>query len=168
MIAAIDVDYRDNGSAQAAAVVFEHFSDTAPYSTYITDIPQVEAYVPGQFFRRELPCIIAVFEVIREAVSTIVIDGYVMLGESPGLGFCLWQQLKQEKAVIGVAKSPYMHSNAVTVIRGSSKNPLYVTSAGMEPAIAAGRIRRMQGKYRIPTLLKHVDSLSKRIAEQNH
>jgi len=167
MITAVDVNYRDNGSARAAAVVFEHFSDAVPYSAYTADIPQVEAYIPGQFFRRELPCIIAVLEIIREAVSIIIVDGYVMLGDRPGLGFHVWQQLRQEKAVIGVAKSPYTDSNALTVIRGSGKNPLYVTSVGIEPAIAAGWVRRMEGKYRIPTLLKYADSLSKRTVKRN-
>jgi deoxyribonuclease V len=167
MIAAIDVAYRDRGSARAAAVVFEHFSDRVARAEYTVDISQVEAYVPGSFFRRELPCIMAVIEMIQEPISTVIIDGYVTLGRRPGLGFHLWQQLGQRIAVIGVAKSPFAGSRPVAVIRGLSRNPIYVTSAGIRTALAAKKIREMHGDYRIPTLLKHVDALSRGIAQKD-
>jgi deoxyribonuclease V len=166
MIAAIDADYRDNGSARAAAVVFEHFSDAVPYAVYTKDIPQVEAYGPGQFYKRELPCILAAIEMIQDPVSIVIIDGYVSLGKRPGLGLRLWQELRQEIAVIGVAKSPFAGSLPVEVIRGRSRNPLYITSVGIDPAVAAKEIRKMHGPYRIPTLLKHADALSRGMASQ--
>jgi len=167
MIAAIDVTYRESGSARAAAVVFEQFSDTIPHAVYTADIPQVEAYVPGAFFRRELPCIMAVFEMVQEPVSTVIIDGYVTIGKRPGLGFHLWRQLGRRIAVIGVAKSHFAGSRPVAVIRGFSSNPVYVTAAGMEMAVAAEKIRRMHGEYRIPTLLKRADALSRGAAKEN-
>lgn len=167
MIAATDVHYRHDGSAQAAAVVFESFSDAVAYAVYTKDIPQVKAYVPGQFFRRELPCIMAVLDMIQEPVSIVIIDGYVSLGKRPGLGFRLWQELGQEIAVIGVAKSPFAGSMPVEVIRGRSRKPLYITSAGRDTAVAAEEIRWMHGPYRVPTLLKHADALSREIASQH-
>jgi deoxyribonuclease V len=44
------------------------------------------------------------------------------------------------------------------VFRGESKNPLYVTTAGIDDEIAREFIQTMHGKHRIPTLLKRVDS----------
>jgi len=167
MIAAIDVAYWDRDSARAAAVVFEYFSDRVARAEYTADIPQVGAYVPGSFFRRELPCIMAVIEMIHEPISTVIIDGYVTLGTRPGLGFHLWHQLGRRIAVIGVAKSPFAGSRPVVVIRGTSRNPIYVTSAGMKPALAAKKIREMHGDFRIPTLLKHVDALSRGIPQRD-
>jgi deoxyribonuclease V len=48
-------------------------------------------------------------------------------------------------------------------MRGKSKNPLYVTAVGIDQRLAASYIARMHGKYRIPTLLKTADRISKGI-----
>ena len=163
MIAAIDILYRDDASANAGAVIFTGFSDTKAYRTYTKDIPRVEDYVPGQFYRRELPCIMAIYEMIEEKIDILIIDGYVNLGEKPGLGMHLWKVLGGKKKVIGVAKKHFMGSNAVRVFRGNSRQPLYITAAGMETSQAADLITKMHGKYRLPDLLKQADSLSRRL-----
>lgn len=64
--------------------------------------------------------------------------------------------------VVGVAKTAFKGSSfAVPVLRGSATRPLYVTAAGMDPEMAAGRVRAMHGPHRVPTLLKEVDRLSR-------
>ncbi len=40
----------------------------------------VEEYIAGQFYRRELPCIMAILRIIEEKIHTVIIDGYVDLG----------------------------------------------------------------------------------------
>ncbi len=57
MIGCVDVDYRDL-SAVAACVCFEHWTDGRPVLESAIEIRDVEPYAPGQFYRRELPCIL--------------------------------------------------------------------------------------------------------------
>jgi deoxyribonuclease V len=161
MIAAIDVHYKDDMSATAAAVVFSGFYDSKEYRTYIREISGVADYEPGQFYRRELPCIIAIIQLIEEKIDAVIIDGYVDLGVKPGLGRHLWKTLDCNIKVIGVAKKHFSGSDAILVFRGNSRQPLFVTAAGIDRTIAAGLISSMQGKYRLPTLLKKADSLSR-------
>jgi len=104
MITAIDVNYKDDGSAVVGAVVFSDYSDSTAYRTYLSEILVVEEYKAGQFYRRELPCIMAILRIIEEKIHTVIIDGYVDIGERPGLGRHLWKVLDFKKEVIGVAK----------------------------------------------------------------
>jgi deoxyribonuclease V len=126
----------------------------------------VEPYQSGQFYRRELPCILAVLKSLPELAQVIIIDGYVWLGDHrPGLGAHLYEALGQQVAVVGVAKTRFVRAEPVElVLRGRSRSPLYVTAVGMDLAEAASRIRTMHGSYRIPTLLKRVDQLSRGLA----
>jgi deoxyribonuclease V len=151
----------DDGSARAGAVVFSDFSDSKEYRNYTRDIPRVEDYVSGQFYKRELPCIMAILAIIEEEIDTVIIDSYVDLGDRPGLGRYLWKALGSDKKVIGVAKKYFRGSNPIKVFRGNSRQPLYVTAVGIDQNVAAGLIVRMQGKYRLPALIKKADSLSR-------
>ena len=47
--------------------------------------------IPGEFYRRELPGLLAVLEKIEQPIDVMVIDGYVDLApDRPGLGRHLW------------------------------------------------------------------------------
>jgi deoxyribonuclease V len=60
--------------------------------------------------------------------------------------------------VIGVAKNRYRHDAwSIPVLRGVSKRPLFVTSAGIEAKKTAEYVRQMHGDHRIPTILNVVD-----------
>jgi deoxyribonuclease V len=99
-------------------------------------------------------------------MEIIVIDGYVWLSEDgrPGLGAHLFEALARTTAIVGVSKTSFAGSAfAVSVYRGGSHRPLFVTAAGVEPAIAAGWIGGMHGAHRIPTLLKRVDRLCREV-----
>ena len=162
MIACVDVDYREVG-AVAACVCFQAWGDDTPASESAIEIRDVAPYQSGQFYRRELPCILAVLKLLPELPPVIIIDGYVWLGaQQPGLGAHLYEALGRRVAVIGVAKTRFVRAEPVeAVLRGRSRSPLYVTAVGMDVAEAAGHIRTMHGPYRIPTLLKRVDQLSR-------
>ena len=76
----------------------------------------------GEFYRRELPCLLAVLQNIPKP-DVIVIDGYVWLGSGhSGLGAHLYDALNQTGAVVGVAKSRFHSADAVAspVVLGAS------------------------------------------------
>lgn len=161
MIVAIDVDYRKEG-AKVAGVIFETWESEEIIDEYFLIIDQVADYAPGNFYKRELPCIMSLFKHIRYPITCIVIDGYVYLGskKSPGLGKHLWDELNGAIPVIGVAKSSFKDTPKNTeVIRGRSTTPLYITAEGIDLEVAKTNIFHMKGNHRIPTLLKHVDTL---------
>jgi endonuclease V-like protein UPF0215 family len=47
------------------------------------------------------------------------------------------------------------------VLRGESESPLFVSAVGVELTDAADAIKKRHGAYRIPTLLKRVDTLAR-------
>ena len=163
MISCVDVAYRDAG-AVAACVLFRSWTDSENAGEVVRKIGPVADYRPGEFYLRELPCILAVLGEVREPLEAVIVDGYVWLGEEgrPGLGARLYEALGRSTAVIGVAKSRFAGATwAVPVRRGQSARPLYVTAAGMDAEKAAQSIGMMHGAYRIPTLLKLADRLSR-------
>ena len=160
MIACLDVHYQDPG-AVAAGVWFHRWSDSTSTAEVVLRIPRVEPYQSGQFYLRELPCLLAVLEKGPPA-EIVVVDGYVWLGDEqrPGLGAHLYRVLDEKAAVIGVAKTRYAGATSGQELRrGTSRSPLYITAAGMELAEAVRHIAGMHGPHRIPTLLKRVDDL---------
>ena len=55
MILAVDVLYTD-GKGIAAGVLFENWESCSPVGEYVSEMDVDEAYIPGQFYKRELPC----------------------------------------------------------------------------------------------------------------
>ena len=161
MIAAFDVHYSEDGCASAAAVLFSDYRDAEPLITYTQFLPVVANYIPGEFYRRELPCIITLFEQFNETPDEMIVDGYVMLGNRPGLGQHLFEYFNSKIPVIGVAKTIFEGSKGIKVFRGGSIQPLYVTAAGVDLCKVSENIRTMHGAHRIPTLLKQVDRLAR-------
>jgi deoxyribonuclease V len=163
MIAAFDVYYNEDGTALTSAVLFQSFTDSHPIKTYSMDISTVEEYIPGSFYKRELPCILKLLHKISKKIECIIIDGYVTLGDQPGLGKHLSYAVAPETVIIGVAKKFFEGSKPEKVLRGISKNPLYITSHGMSSEEAKEHISSMSGNHRIPELLKIADQISKKI-----
>ena len=167
ILAAFDVHYLKDRRASAAAVLFSDYSNTEPAAVYTQVLSGAADYIPGEFYRRELPGILALLKKFDQAPDEMVVDGYVMLGNRPGLGQRLFTAFNGKIPVIGVAKSKFKGSSGVEVFRGGSLCPLYVTAAGMDETTASEKIRRMHGAYRLPTLLKEVDRLARVIAHLN-
>lgn len=163
MLACVDVDYRDP-MAVAACVLFADWP-AAQATGELTEIIQpVAPYEPGSFYKRELPCLLAVLARVHVPLEAIVVDAYVDLAPGrPGLGRHLFERL--HVPVIGVAKTNFAGAtHALPVLRGTSRQPLYVTAAGCDPQLAAENVRRMAGSHRIPDLLKRVDRLCREAA----
>jgi deoxyribonuclease V len=163
MILAVDVDYR-GWSAFIVGVAFENWQDACEKSIFGSRLDDIEDYIPGQFYRRELPCILKLIEEHQLVPDLIVIDGFVYLdGRSrPGLGKHLYDALQGKIGVIGVAKRPFKDiTRECELYRGTSKKPLYITSVGIPLTEAKDYIKSMRGKYRVPALLKKADRISK-------
>ncbi len=164
MIVAMDVEYREP-QANVALVAFSNWTAEAPDQEYRTVVSPVAPYVPGSFYQRELPCLLAGLTLIKEPIEVLVVDSHVWLDaqKKPGLGAHLFRALKGKYPVIGVAKRSFgpAHPEVAEILRGESENPLYISSVGMPLSEAAHRIKHMHGAFRIPSLLKRVDQLSR-------
>lgn len=170
MILALDVRYieppaADGVTAVVGAVLFNNWSDETPTrAESIRLTMDIAPYEPGFFYKRELPCLLAALEHLNVGViDTVVVDGLVFLGEAKqGLGMHLYMACPETvRSVIGVAKTPFATAITAEVLHGGSDRPLYVNSAGLTKDFAAQCISEMHGPYRIPTLLKLADTLSR-------
>ena len=161
---AVDVGYHKSG-ATVAGVLFDSWNDATWTEQFQVHVVDPEPYVPGQFFKRELPCILQLLEEIEVELDTIVVDGFVWLSSGdepkPGLGAILFEHLNQEVTVVGVAKTDFAGARATKLLRGKSARPLFITAAGVDIVEAIHFVNSMHGPHRIPTLLKYVDKLSR-------
>jgi deoxyribonuclease V len=164
MILAVDVAYKKK-TAVVGGVLFSSWTDAVPEKEFITSCRIQGNYVPGQFYKRELPCIAALLKLITEKFDCIIVDGFVYLGRDrkPGLGRHLYDSLGGKVAVIGVAKAPFKDTpKSCEVLRENSRKPLYVTAEGIEVEKAKFLVKNMHGQNRIPTLLNYADRLCRK------
>ena len=149
MILAVDVYYR-SASACIGGVAFSAWSQEVPDRELTSTMNRIEDYQSGQFYKRELPCILKLLRDHRLHPKTIIVDGFVFLDghTRPGLGKYLYDQLDQKIPVIGVAKRPFSEIPAACqVFRGASAQPLYVTSVGFPVEQAKRNIVQMHGDF---------------------
>jgi deoxyribonuclease V len=162
-LAFLDVHYFAE-RARAACVVASCWSADVALESQRCWVDDIAPYVPGRFYERELPPLLAVLGLVTTRVQTLIVDSYVELTDSgaPGLGAHLYEHFHGRYAVVGIAKTAFRGSSfAVPVRRGGSERPLYVTARGVDPQEAAREVAGMHGKHRIPTLLKLVDRLAR-------
>lgn len=164
VIVAIDVGYQGH-AANVAAITFETWTAATPTSTHKIQLQTIAAYEPGAFYKRELPCLLAILNHLPMDFDLVVVDGYVWLGDQgkKGLGAYLYEALEGKTPVVGVAKS-WFKDNGKQVMelqRGTSNRPLYVSAVGIDLPVATECVKKMYGHYRFPDLLRKVDQLSK-------
>lgn len=154
----------------AARVLIEAWTDSHPAFEKVTKVRGVKSYQPGAFYRRELPCMLAVLAKIRQLPSVLVVEGYVWTSpeRAPGLGARLHEAIGARAPVVGIAKTPFagLTGSTVTrvVTRGRSGRPLFVSSLGMNLDEVARHVQAMAGSGRIPVALKWVDRLTRQTA----
>lgn len=182
MLLALDSYYKD-GVCNTSMVVYEHYySKESVYAdTIYTQIPA--EYVPGQFYKRELPGIEAILDKFStehpelwNQVKIIVVDSFVYLANATdqwdGLGARLYKRLlnktNRKIKVIGIAKSNFGTCDKLPqttiVYRGNSKRPLYVQAIGfdsIEASCLGQWTQWLYGEHRIPKMLQDVDKLSR-------
>src|SRR5436190_4814594 len=109
MLACVDSHY-GHDVIRTAVVLFSQWDDAAAKRELIHEEPATaEAYVPGEFYKRELPLILAILQPVLGDLQTVVIDGYVCLDPNgrKGLGAWLHESLAGKVAIIGVAKTHF-------------------------------------------------------------
>ncbi|WP_027001904.1 hypothetical protein [Hugenholtzia roseola] len=181
---ALDAYYSPQ-KARVAGVFFRHWEDSTPYAIETLDFffenthNPIAEYESGAFFKRELPLLLAFVQKYlqnfeettqklqyqNQDLETLLIDGYVFLNQDgkKGLGAYFYEALQARVPVIGVAKRSFLENQqgVARVLRGKSQNPLFVSAIGLPLSQAANHLSQMEGAYRIPTLLKRVDSESR-------
>jgi deoxyribonuclease V len=165
MILAFDTYYFD-GKAKTVCLEFEKWDENKNFTIHSEIIENVEEYIPGAFYRRELPCIVSLLTKIGlNDIEAIVVDSFVYLDDEKkfGLGAHLYEKLNKVIPVIGVAKTNFatVEEHKMGLWRGESKKPLYISAIGLELEDAFQKIESMHGEFRIPTLLKELDRLTK-------
>ena len=165
MILAVDT-YYDKNKAKTVALIFENWNTPNYTNKYVEDIEISSEYVPGEFYKRELPCILSILKKVNlDFIEFIIVDGYVFLDDFQkyGLGGYLYESLNKKIPIIGVAKTKFAlnNKNKIEILRGESKNPLFITSIGIDLDSAKDFIIKMFGNYRIPKLLKELDQMTK-------
>jgi deoxyribonuclease V len=165
MILAFDTYYFDQ-KAKTICLEFAEWNEDKNFKVHSEIIDNVEEYIPGEFYKRELPCILSLLKQIDlSTIDVIVVDGFVYLNDENkyGLGGYLYEKLNGEIPIIGVAKTNFasIEKNKKALYRGDSKKPLYITSIGIDLDKAYKKVESMAGEYRFPTLLKELDRLTK-------
>jgi exodeoxyribonuclease-5/deoxyribonuclease V len=165
MILAFDTYYYEN-KALTICIEFENWSDKNIHKVYHEILENVPEYISGEFYKRELPCILSLFRKINtDSIKAIIVDGFVFLDDAKkhGLGGHLYESLEKKIPIVGVAKTNFGadFKQKVEVFRGKSKNPLYVTAIGTDKNAAKQHILEMYGEFRIPKLLKELDQLTR-------
>ena len=157
----LDVQYNEDSDGLVACIGFKSWDDEKASYQKTHFIEKIEPYEAGSFYKRELPCLLEALKDLDD-IECVVVDGYVWLGDTShnGLGMHLYHALKESVPVIGVAKTPFAGTpKNCEILRGKSLKPLFVSSIDIELEEAKRAIIGMHGKYRIPTLLKDVDTL---------
>lgn len=167
MILAFDTYYYDN-KAKTICIEFTEWNQEKDFKVHTEIIDNVSEYIPGEFYKRELPCILSLLNNIDlKLVDIIIVDGFVYLDDDKkyGLGGHLYEKLDKKIPIIGVAKTNFasIEKDKKVLLRGDSKKPLYVTSIGIDLEDAFQKIESMAGEFRIPTLLKEMDRLTKEL-----
>lgn len=167
---AIDTYYRSDSDAYTVGVLFENWQDSKPKEIISCHTSSFAPYIPGQFYKREMPCILDLLKQINISnLDTIILDGFVKLPERDGLGMHLWKELglPSSLSIVGVAKTRFdkCESIALPVYRGKTAiKPLWVNTNGLiSNEEAVDRIKQMHGDFRIPDLLKLLDKETKKL-----
>lgn len=176
MIISFDSYYYD-GYSYTVGGVFEKWDDKKP-SYYITSKRECidSEYIPGELYKRELPCIMQCLEIVDiNTIDTIIVDGFVWLSNNgyemtKGLGKHLQTEIEKvynkNIMVVGIAKNKYHTTipNCIEIKRGKSKKPLWITcSVVYYTEQYAKLIEGMSGENRIPDIIKMVDMKTRTI-----
>lgn len=168
---AVDTYYYSDTLAFTVGVLFNRWTDDEPAEIISSICTKFSPYIPGEFYKRELPCVLGLLEKVdMDKIETIIVDGFLRLRfndstEKDGLGKKLFDSLNMPGLkVIGLAKSDFCRTDEISasLLRGSAVNPLWVQGIGLPDNVAAENIKMMSGESRIPKLLKILDKETKK------
>lgn len=161
MVVIIDADYNEETRmGHVAGVVADNILAEKEECILTAIVHDIEDYIPGQFYRRELQSVEAIIKQMNlSEIDLIVVDGYADSGtEEHALGTFVFD--KYHIPVIGIGKNKYERCilDNLEVYRGESQKPLFVTSKGMDNEKAKELVKNMSGKYRFPYFVKFADN----------
>ena len=168
-----DVAY-DNGTGYGIGVVFDGFNDSKPSDVIEVIVPDVGEYIPGEFYKRDLKVLTAIYEEYKQRFKknplVVFVDAYVDLGDKKGCGRYFAESIDDEAIVVGIAKNEYKPATeagvAEPVLRGSSTKSLFVTSTIIPKEDAGTLVKMLHGENRHPTLIKKTDILTKEFVKR--
>lgn len=165
MIYAFDTYYYED-YANTVCIAFDNWTSEREIETFTEQTDINSGYESGAFYKRELPCILSLLDkIVLQDDDIIIVDGYVTLDNDGkiGLGGHLYEALQGKFAVVGIAKNEFTTPDFQrrNVFRGESKTPLFITAKGIDVDEVKHNVEQMHGHYRIPTLLKKLDQLSR-------
>ncbi|UKB85933.1 endonuclease V [Chryseobacterium sp. MEBOG06] len=166
MIYAFDTYYYED-YANTVCLAFENWDSEDEVEVFIEETDINSEYESGAFYKRELPCILSLLKkILLRPGDIILVDGYVTLDNEGkiGLGGHLYEALEEKYPIVGIAKNGFTSpdSQRRNVLRGESKTPLFLTAKGVDVDEIKSKIELMHGTFRIPTLLKKLDQLSRK------
>jgi deoxyribonuclease V len=167
MYFACDVQY-EHGNGYAAGVCFDDWQAETITQVVRATVASVAEYEPGAFYRRELPCLLALLQAAGALPKAVLVDGYVWLKDGqPALGARLFEATGGQFAVIGVAKSRLRNAGEyIEVKRNTQTSALFVSSVGITVETAAAHVAGMHGKNRLPTILEMADREARKYAKE--
>lgn len=165
MIYAFDTYYFEE-FAKTVCIAFENWDSEKEHEVFTEKTAILSDYESGAFYKRELPCILSLLNRITlNSDDLIIVDGFVTLDNDGkiGLGGYLYEALNGFVPVIGIAKNNFSapDDQRRSICRGDSKTPLFVTAKGADVDEVKKRVEEMSGNFRIPTLLKKLDQLTR-------
>ncbi|KUJ55406.1 endonuclease V [Chryseobacterium aquaticum] len=165
MIYAFDTYYYED-FAKTVCIAFEDWLSGVEKEIFTEKTEIISDYESGAFYKRELPCILSLLAKIKlHDNDIIIVDGFVTLNNDGkmGLGGYLFEALEKKIPIIGIAKNNFSSPDDKrrAVLRGESKTPLHLTAMGINVDDIKIKLEEMHGNYRIPTLLKKLDQLTR-------
>lgn len=86
MILAFDTYYFEN-QEKTVCIQFDNWKSKESTKIYEETLTGVSDYIPGEFYKRELPCILSLLKKINlDNCNAIIIDGFVFLDDNKKLG----------------------------------------------------------------------------------
>lgn len=167
MVLAIDTYYLPE-EAHTVGVIFE-LGCSYPHDIIKSILPsdKYSSYIPGEFYKRELPPILDLLRKISlNGIEYIIIDGYILLKDNDGnikdgLGMHLSKALNgKHPPIIGVAKSNYCRTKEISYCKLSH---LFIQGYPISNNIAGNIIKSMSwGVGNLPTILQTLDKETKK------
>ena len=172
---AIDSYYYSETDCYTVGFVFSHWNSKRPDYILESTVTEFSPYIPGEFYKRELPGILSIVQKVNlREFDTIILDGFTNLIDNsgdfiPGLGERLESEITihNNLSIIGVAKTLFGKSDLYSypLYRGSAKNPLWISitsGSSIDLNTAYNRINSMYGDNKLPDILKQLDKYTKR------
>jgi deoxyinosine 3'endonuclease (endonuclease V) len=85
MLGCLDVSYKDS-EATTALVLFENWQSESAFDTFIQHSEVLNEYIPGSFYKRELPCLLSILKVAPKMPDTTTADRHSGRHRSPKSG----------------------------------------------------------------------------------